>query len=172
MLISYIFTPHITTVSASHITLGHAWLLRCSAVAQLRQCTGARGESARYCYEAITFRRLPPDSHLPSFQQCCVLSDRRADSVARCSRAPCRDFRALVRRAFGPMAALDPKYEFVFAAGAPTVGNLNAAAGAPMLTVAAVHYLHVVSGGTLPPAPQPRLQPLFCPRLREVCSEC
>ena len=51
------------------------------------------------------------------------------------------------------MAALDPKYEFVFAAGAPTVGNLNAAAGAPMLTVAAVHYLHVVSGGILPPAP-------------------
>ena len=47
------------------------------------------------------------------------------------------------------MAALDPKYEFVFAAGAPTVGNLNAAAGAPVLTVAAVHYLHVASGGTL-----------------------
>ena len=51
------------------------------------------------------------------------------------------------------MAALDPNYGFLFAAGAPTVGNLNAAAGAPQLTVAAVHFLHVVSGGTLPPAP-------------------
>ena len=50
------------------------------------------------------------------------------------------------------MAALDPKYEFTFAAGAPTAGNLNAAAGAPQLTVAAVHFLHVASGGTLPPA--------------------
>ena len=40
------------------------------------------------------------------------------------------------------MAALDPKYEyeFTFAGGAPTVGALNAAAGAPLLTVAAVHY--------------------------------
>ena len=51
------------------------------------------------------------------------------------------------------MAALDPKYEFLFAAGAPTVGNLNAAAGDPQLTVAAVHYLSVASGGTLPAAP-------------------
>ena len=51
------------------------------------------------------------------------------------------------------MAALDPKYEFTFAAGAPTVGSLNAAAGAPQLTVAAVHFLHVASGGLLPAAP-------------------
>ena len=32
------------------------------------------------------------------------------------------------------------------------MGNLNAAAGAPLLTVSAVHFLHVASGGTLPPA--------------------
>ena len=51
------------------------------------------------------------------------------------------------------MAALDPKYEFTFAAGAPTVGSLNAAAGAPQLTVAAVHFLHVASGGLPPAAP-------------------
>ena len=51
------------------------------------------------------------------------------------------------------MAALDPKYEFTFAGGAPTVGALNAAAGAPQLTVAAVHYLYVASGGSLPAAP-------------------
>ena len=51
------------------------------------------------------------------------------------------------------MAALDPKYEFQFSLGAPTAGNLNAAAGAPNLTVAAVHYLHVSSGNSLPPAP-------------------
>ena len=51
------------------------------------------------------------------------------------------------------MAALDPKYEFTFAGGAPTVGALNAAAGAPLLTVAASHYLYVASGGSLPPAP-------------------
>ena len=37
-------------------------------------------------------------------------------------------------------AALDPKYEFLFSLGAPTVGNLNAAAGNPSLTVAAVHF--------------------------------
>ena len=29
-----------------HTSIGHAWLLRCSAVAQLRQCTGARVGSA------------------------------------------------------------------------------------------------------------------------------
>ena len=51
------------------------------------------------------------------------------------------------------MAALDPKYEFTFAGGGPTVGALNAAAGAPLLTVAAVHYLYVASGGSLPAAP-------------------
>ena len=51
------------------------------------------------------------------------------------------------------MAALDPKYEFTFAPGAPTVGDINAAAGAPLLTVAAVHYLHVASGGALRAAP-------------------
>ena len=51
------------------------------------------------------------------------------------------------------MAALDPKYEFTFSLGAPTAGNLNAAAGTPILTVAAVHYLQVASGNTLPPAP-------------------
>ena len=51
------------------------------------------------------------------------------------------------------MAALDPKYEFTFSLGPPTVGNLNTAAGAPLLTVAAVHYLQVASGGTLPAAP-------------------
>ena len=51
------------------------------------------------------------------------------------------------------MAALDPKYEFHFASGAPTAGNFNAAAGSPMCTVDASHFLHVASGAALPAAP-------------------
>jgi len=62
-------------------------------------------------------------------------------------------FSCFLRWAFDQVAALDPKYEFTFAPGAPTVGDLNAAAGAPLLTVAAVHYLHVASGGALRAAP-------------------
>ena len=51
------------------------------------------------------------------------------------------------------MAAHDPKYEFLFAPGAPTAGNFNAAAGNPMCTVDATHYLNVASGGRLLAAP-------------------
>ena len=51
------------------------------------------------------------------------------------------------------MAALDPKFEFLFAPGALTAGNFNAAAGSPMCTVDATHFLHVASGGTLLAAP-------------------
>ena len=51
------------------------------------------------------------------------------------------------------MAAHDPKYEFLFAPGAPSAGNFNAAAGNPMCTVDATHYLNVASGGTLLAAP-------------------
>ena len=50
-------------------------------------------------------------------------------------------------------AALDPKHEFRFSLGAPTERNLNTAAGNLSLTVAASHFLHVASGGTLPAAP-------------------
>ena len=51
------------------------------------------------------------------------------------------------------MAAHDPQHEFLFAPGAPTAGNFNAAAGSPMCTVDATHYLNVASGGGLPAAP-------------------
>ena len=51
------------------------------------------------------------------------------------------------------MAAQDPKYGFLFATGAVTAGNFNTAAGTPMCTVDAVHFLNVASGGTLPAAP-------------------
>ena len=48
---------------------------------------------------------------------------------------------------------LDPRFEFIFENGAPTVANLNAAGGDPICTVAPVHFLHVASGGTLEPSP-------------------
>eukprot|EP00966_Prymnesium_polylepis_P201492 4668508-Prymnesium_polylepis.1 len=51
------------------------------------------------------------------------------------------------------MAAHDPKYEFLFAPGAPSAGNFNAAAGSPVCTVDATRYLNVASGGTLLAAP-------------------
>ena len=51
------------------------------------------------------------------------------------------------------MAAHDPQHEFRFAPGAPTAGNFNAAAGSPVCTVDAMHYLNVASGGGLPAAP-------------------
>ena len=51
------------------------------------------------------------------------------------------------------MAALDPRFEVLFSGGAPTTGNLNAAAGNPQLSVGGVHFLSVVSGGTLAPDP-------------------
>ena len=47
---------------------------------------------------------------------------------------------------------LDPRFEFTFENGAPTVGNLNAAGGDLFCTVAPVHFLHVASGGTLEPS--------------------
>ena len=48
------------------------------------------------------------------------------------------------------MAAPDPRFEFQFELGAPTAGNFNAAAGAPVVTLDASHWLCVVSGGTIP----------------------
>ena len=51
------------------------------------------------------------------------------------------------------MAAHDPKYEFLFASGAPSAGNFNAAAESPVCTVDAAHYLNVASGGRLLAAP-------------------
>ena len=51
------------------------------------------------------------------------------------------------------MAALDPRFEVRFDGGAPTVPNLNAAAGDLWLNVDASHWLYVASGGKLDPAP-------------------
>ena len=94
-----------------------------------------------------------PSSLLPDLLQARSSLQSTLRARPRCSCVSLSDFRAFFRRAFGQMAALDPKYEFVFSLGAPTAGNMNAAAGAPILTVDAVHYLQVASGNTLPPAP-------------------
>ena len=51
------------------------------------------------------------------------------------------------------MAALDPRFEVRFDAGAPTVPHLNAAAGSLWLHVDPSHWLYVASGGDMPASP-------------------